>query len=254
MKTTLIVILFSLFWHLPVNAKTIPQPAKKVTRVLCYNVRNCISPTTNSANIDNVAEVINKINPHFTALQELDSVTNRSGKRYILGELAEKTKMYPVFAPAIDYDGGKYGIGLLSREKPLKWLIEPLPGAEPRVLLAVEFEEYVIAVIHFPLTKEERLECVDIITEKLKNYIKPVILAGDFNATPDSECFTELSENFRLLSSSEEGTYPAPVAKVCIDYIFGMNGNFKFKVKGAQTLSGIDASDHLPLFVDVTIR
>ena len=254
MKNTLIAILFSLIWLLPSNAQTVSTPANKATRVLCYNVRNGISPTTNKANLNNVAEVIRKINPHFAALQELDSVTNRSGKRYVLGELAEKTNMHPVFAPAIDYDGGKYGIGLLSKEKPLKWQIVPLPGGEPRVLLAVEFEQSVIAVIHFPLTPEERLECVKIITEKLKNYDKPVILAGDFNATPDSESFRELSKDFTLLSSCKQGTYPAPVAKECIDYIFGLNGDFKFKVKATETLSGIDASDHLPLYVDVIVK
>lgn len=53
-----------------------------------------------------IADVINHIHPEVVALQELDSMTHRSGQKYVLGEIAGCTQMHAYFAPAIDYDGG----------------------------------------------------------------------------------------------------------------------------------------------------
>ena len=51
-----------------------------------------------------IANVINNASPDVVAVQEVDSVTNRSNQKYVLGEIAERTQMYACFAPAIDYD------------------------------------------------------------------------------------------------------------------------------------------------------
>lgn len=68
---------------------------------------------------DRIAEVINREHPDVVALQEVDSVTQRIGGCDLLGELGKLTGMQQVYAPAISFDGGKYGIGLLCRKKPL---------------------------------------------------------------------------------------------------------------------------------------
>ena len=47
--------------------------------------------------------------------QELDSMTHRSGQKYVLGEIAGRTQMHAYFAPAIDYDGGKYEMCIRDR-------------------------------------------------------------------------------------------------------------------------------------------
>ena len=77
-----------------------------------------------------IADVINHIHPEVVALQELDSMTHRSGQKYVLGEIAGRTQMHAYFAPAIDYDGGKYGIGLLTKEIPVSLKTMTLPGRE----------------------------------------------------------------------------------------------------------------------------
>ena len=71
-------------------------------------------------NYQRVANVINNARPHIVAIQELDSMTARSNRTDVLKELAERTQLHPCFAPAIDYDGGKYGIGILSKETPFR--------------------------------------------------------------------------------------------------------------------------------------
>lgn len=84
--------------------------------------------------------------------QELDSVTQRNNGVYSLGELAKRTLMHATYAPSIDFQGGKYGIGMLSKEKPLGFKRISLPGKEEkRSLLIVEFADY-MALLHPPIS------------------------------------------------------------------------------------------------------
>jgi endonuclease/exonuclease/phosphatase family metal-dependent hydrolase len=87
--------------------------------ILSYNVRNCLG-LDNAVNYQRVADVINRANADIVALQELDSATSRSKGVSVLNELATLTGMIPTYRASIDFRGGKYGIGVLSREKPLK--------------------------------------------------------------------------------------------------------------------------------------
>ena len=98
------------------------------------------------------AAVINKVCPDVVAVQEIDSVTGRSGGKDVLREIAGLTLMHHMYAPAIDYDGGKYGIGMLSKEKPLGYRYLPLPGREEARALLVEAGASVIDedIVRFP--------------------------------------------------------------------------------------------------------
>ena len=71
--------------------------------------------------IARVAEVILQSAPDVVAVQEIDSVTERSGKVDVLSELGNKVGMHALFASAIDFQGGKYGIGILSKKTPKSW-------------------------------------------------------------------------------------------------------------------------------------
>ena len=55
-------------------------------------------------------------------------MTGRSGGIDVLRTLGERTLMFPTYAPAIDFDGGKYGVGMLSKEKPVSYRYIALPG------------------------------------------------------------------------------------------------------------------------------
>lgn len=78
--------------------------AQNTLRLMTYNIKNA-NGMDNVQNFQRVANVINNACPDAVAIQELDSMTNRSGKTYVLGEIAERTQMHAYFAPAIDYDG-----------------------------------------------------------------------------------------------------------------------------------------------------
>jgi len=82
-------------------------------KLMSYNVRNT-KGMDGIRNRQRVADVIINETPDVVAVQELDSMTTRSNQQYVLGELAERTQMHATYAPAISFQGGKYGIGILS--------------------------------------------------------------------------------------------------------------------------------------------
>ncbi|MDD2436204.1 MAG: endonuclease/exonuclease/phosphatase family protein [Massilibacteroides sp.] len=236
----------------PVNAEEIEPKEMNSLRIMSYNVRNC-KGMDNVTDYQRVADVINRVAPDVVAVQELDSATERSQGVFVLKELAERTLLYWTYAPAIDYQGGKYGVGVLSKEKPLGYKTVPLPGKEEnRALLIVEFEKYLFCCSHFSLTKEDQLLSVPVIFEAIKGIEKPLFLAGDMNSVYDSLPQIALREKFRTLNNYKENTIPVVSPDRCIDYIYVYeNGNACSVLKRQVLFDEQVASDHLPLFVDV---
>lgn len=220
-------------------------------KVMTYNVRHCAGMDL-VLDYDRTAAVIARQQPDVVALQELDSMTGRSEHLYQLGELASRTQYHPVFGPAIDFDGGKYGVGILTRETPLSTKRIPLPGEEPRILLVVEFQDYVMACTHLDLEEEQRLASIPLIIEEAQRWQKPFLLAGDWNDTPDSELLQEMTKHFTILSG-DEASYPADEPTECIDYIASFKSR-TVEVLGFSIINEPAASDHRPVVVGVRVR
>lgn len=216
-------------------------------RLLSYNIRNA-KGMDNKTDYDRTASVIKNVNANVIALQELDSVTKRSSVD-VLKILAQKTGYHFVYGAAIQYQGGGYGVGILSKQKPLRWYTIPLPGREEeRILLVAVFKRYVIFCTHWSLTEADRLTSADIINREAGKFTKPVYLLGDMNAEPNSVAINLLKQKWSLLSG-EEPTFPAPVPVKCIDYIFGINSPLKnFR---SMVLQEPLTSDHRPVFVEL---
>ena len=227
-------------------------PAQNTLQLMTYNIKNA-NGMDDVCNFQRVANVINNASPDVVAIQEVDSMTHRSGKKYVLGEIAERTQMYASFAPAIDYDGGKYGIGLLSKQLPLRLQRIPLPGREEaRALILAEFDDYVYGCTHLSLTEEDRMQSLEILKGIAATYKKPFFLAGDMNAEPESEFIKGLQKDFQLLSNPKYPTFPAPKPTDTIDYIVTSNQSAKgFAVISAKVLNEPVASDHRPILVEL---
>ena len=219
-------------------------------QVMSYNVRHCAGMDL-VVDYDRTASVIVQQQPDVVALQELDSMTGRSGHRDQLDELASRTGYHPIFGAAIDFDGGQYGVGILSHEIPLSIRRIPLPGEEPRVLLVVELEDYVIACTHLDLDEAQRLASVPLIVEEAQQWQKPFLLVGDWNDTPDSELLEVMTQHFTVLSG-DEATYPADEPTECIDYVAVFDG--RAKAIESHVIDEPAASDHRPLVVRVRLR
>lgn len=217
---------------------------------MSYNVQHCAG-LDNVINYDRTADVILRQRPDVVALQELDSVTARSGGLNQIEELARRALYYPVYASAIDYDGGKYGVGILTRERPLSVARTPLPGKEPRVLLVVELPNYVMACTHLDLKEENRLASVPILVAEAQKWQKPFLIAGDWNDEPDSKLMNELRKYFTI-NTAKKATFPADTPRICIDYIASFRGRSAATLN-QSVISAPDVSDHCPLVANLRL-
>lgn len=226
------------------------------TKILSYNIRNARG-MDEKTDYDRIARIIRSIHPDCVALQELDSATTRSNGAVVLDELAKRTGMHASYSKSIDYQGGGYGIGILTKEKPLHKEIILLPGREEsRSCLIVEMPNYVICCTHWSLTHEDRIASVDEINAAVEKYLhKPVFLAGDFNSKPTSEEINLLSKNWMMLNDPSKATFPSGRPMECIDYIWARNNPlFDFKITMAKVENEPVASDHLPVWVSISFK
>lgn len=244
MKKNLLLVIATLF--------VFSVQAQNTLKLMTYNIKNA-NGMDDVCNFQRIANVINNASPDVVAIQEVDSMTNRSGQKYVLGEIAERTQMHAYFAPAIDFDGGKYGIGLLTRQVPVRLQTIPLPGREEaRALILAEFEDYIYCCTHMSLTEEDRMESLKIVKSFTAPYKKSLFLAGDMNAEPESDFTKELQKDFQLLSNPKQHTYPAPEPKETIDYIATLKSNANgFALISARVLNEPMASDHRPILVEL---
>ncbi|MBQ8770519.1 MAG: metallophosphoesterase [Bacteroides sp.] len=221
-------------------------------KLMTYNIRNA-KGMDGVCNFQRIANVISNEAPDVVAIQELDSMTTRSGQKFVLNEIAERTQMHASYAPAISFQGGKYGIGILSRKKPLDIHSYPLPGREEaRMLMVAEFEDYFFACTHLSLTEEDRLASLDIIKKSVGKSDKPYFLAGDLNDTPDSKFIKALQQDFQVLTNLKKPTFPAPEPTETIDYIAAWkHRSNNFANLSAQVHEEPLASDHRPLTVQL---
>ena len=222
-------------------------------RVMTYNVRSGLG-------MDRVripqrpAAVIAALQPDIVAVQELDSATIRSNKQYVLGEIAARTAMMPLYAPAIEHNGGRYGIGMLYRQKPLSVKSIELPGTEEiRRLLISEFNDFVVACTHLSLTPADALASTDIIRREAASYApKPFILMGDFNSVPDSEVIKRLKEDFVMIGKEDTPTFPADNPDRQLDYIMVANCPDVYG-HNVRVIADTISSDHRPVVATISL-
>lgn len=254
MKKIILLFLISCLALFNIEAQTYPQ-RENTHRLMSFNIQHG-EGMDRKIDIERIGNVILDANPEVVGLQEVDSVVNRSGNIDIMKLLAEQTGMHPVFGYSILHDGGKYGNGMLTKEKPIGVIKINLPGAsEARTALIVELNRYVVVNTHLSLTNDERLESVKIITEAIRDYDKPVFLMGDLNAEPGDDPIEHLEKEWQILTNTNAKTFPSTEPKVTIDYVLGYKGKGETYAKfQSRVLEDKITSDHRPLFVDIRLK
>jgi endonuclease/exonuclease/phosphatase family metal-dependent hydrolase len=235
-------------------------------RVLCYNIHYANPPTKPGfIDLDAIARVIKNENPDVVALQEVDVNIGRSGRIDEARLLAEKTGMKAYFfAKAIDHDGGDYGVAILSKFDLLETQNYPLPDdrstkPEPRVLATARMKtpggfEFIFATTHLEVRREEnRLLQVEEIGKIVNATLLPVVIAGDFNAKPDSEVIRRMDKVFKRTCDPCAPTIPVINPNRAIDYIAFRPEN-RFRVLQHKVIQETYASDHLPVFAVLQIQ
>ena len=246
-----------------------PKP-KGAIRIMTYNVgaicKFIDANFTKENNVQLLANVINESQPDVVAIQELDSCNTRNDY-FQLKSIAESCgpKWNFYYGPAIDYKGGKYGTGVMGKEKKiLKTLHIPIPvkeKSEPRVVTIVEYKNYVMACTHLNGGQPAQVEYLSAEVKRLYGESKkPVFLGGDMNAFPESEMMAEFCKDWTIISQTASGTTVEDSKKPCIDYILQLNNRAKaaevIGAKGIKEANAGDmtiASDHYPVYVDVIL-
>ena len=234
-------------------------------RIVSYNVGVFHKSGYNKMNM--VADMLNEMKADVAGIQELDSCANRTGGVYQLRAFADALGDWNYrFAPAIPFQGGTYGIGIVSKKKYRildSWAmtLDRGKGAEQRALNVVEFPKFVLAATHLDHRSDAaQLAQAKAITEALSaRYAgthKVVILCGDFNAKPGSKTIRELKKNWTIVSA-QNNTYDSSRPKQCIDYIMVLDNNSSYVLRHTAVASKFDdgdvtqASDHLPVYIDI---
>lgn len=217
------------------------------------------------------------IDADIIAVSEVDNKTQRSQKIDQLKTIAEANKMQHAFGKAIDFDGGEYGVGLLSRYKILHTQTVKLPSgeAEQRVVLLAQVDvpgfdsAPIIMVTHLdwqknPATRTGQARyLLDLSIGDAASDFKDIassikILAGDFNSTRDEQPIKEILYFFNEVAKHNTDTrsWPAINPALDIDHIFTFKGQ-KWQINNLQLphnsteFTWSTASDHLPVIAEL---
>jgi len=248
-----------------INTST-PAPKNAIT-VMTYNIHHANPPSKASAgtiDVEAIAAVINQQKPDVVALQEVDVNTKRAGMNEAV-ILAEKTKMNFYFARAIDFDGGQYGVAILSKYGLAGGTTYPLPtlagtNGEPRVLatavVEVNSQKITIACTHLDAQRNDTNRVLQIraITDILQKESNPVILSGDLNATPGGSVINTLDQYFTRSCVTDCGfTIPQVNPTKTIDFI-SYKPAARFSVTAHTVINEPYASDHLPVIATLQLK
>lgn len=124
----------------PPRASGRPEPTS--LRVLTYNIRHG-EGLDGRFDLPRLAAIMNSAGADLIALQEVDQGTARTGGVDQIAELGRLTGMHAVFGKAMDFQGGAYGVGVLSRLPVRRVQNRRLPGSpdrEPRTALTVDVD------------------------------------------------------------------------------------------------------------------
>src|SRR5207253_7411751 len=86
----------------------------RTMRVMTYNIHVGIG-MDKKLDLARIAGVINQQHPELVGLQEVDRGVERTQRIDEIAELAKLTKMDYAFAFNLKYQGGQYGVAILSR-------------------------------------------------------------------------------------------------------------------------------------------
>lgn len=268
MKKIKLLFLSAAFALTAVGAKAKASSDSVVLKVMTYNIHHANPPSRAKDSVIDlkaIADVINKAKPDLVALQEVDVHNARTGMDVNeAAALAKLTGMNYHFTRAIYYRGGEYGDAVLSKFPITDSMDYHLPKIEGtkeelrsvcmvKVMLPGKKEIY-FASTHLGLTKETRLLQAGELTGIIKSLTLPLILAGDLNATPESETIKVLDQV--LTQSCKSGcafTIPTKNPKHKIDYIM-YTPSKTFEVLNQETIPETYASDHLPVVVSMIFK
>src|SRR5712691_3103316 len=211
---------------------SLPTSHAKIIRVMTYNIHVGVG-MDKKLDLPRIAGVINQQHPDLVGLQEVDRGVERTQRIDEIAELAKLTKMEYAFAFNLKYQGGQYGVAILSKFPIMATdhrLYKNTREAERRGFIRAEvnIDGRVVnfATTHLDYQYEDgRVFEAEQLLAALKDVKGPLILVGDFNDVPAGGAYKLVSDRFNDAwidrGLTDPGySYPADKPAKRIDYIF----------------------------------
>ncbi len=262
----LIILLLNGFFALhPTEGYPSLSNSKKVAlRVMTYNIHVGVG-MNKLLDLQRIADVINHERPDLVGLQEVDRGVKRTEGKDEIAELAKLTRMDYAFAHNLDYQGGQYGVAILSRfliQKIDHQKYENRREAERRGMIRVEVDvggrRINLVTTHLDYQYEDgRLFETEQMLKFLQGVNGPLIVLGDFNEEPNGAAYKLMLGTFDdawiISRAGGDGlSYPADKPGKRIDYIF-YRRNDGVRAKKAWVVNSL-ASDHIPVVAELEVR
>src|SRR5215216_6166384 len=238
--------------------------AKRTLRVMTYNIHVGVG-MDKKLDLQRIADVINKEKPDLVGLQEVDRGVKRTEGKDEIAELAAMTRMDFAFAPNLDFQGGKYGVAILSRlpiRNTVHLMFENKREAERRGMLKVEVDvggrKVNFVTTHLDYQFEDgRLFETEQLLKALESVKGPLIVVADLNDTPEGSAYKLMRTLFddAWITSRAKGdgfSYPADKPVKRIDHIF-YRTKAGVRAKKAWVIETL-ASDHVPVVATIEIK
>ena len=251
-----------------------PASRKRVhLNVMSYNIHVGVG-MDKKQDLPRIAEVIKRSGADVVGLQEVDRGVRRTGRVDEIAELARLTKMDYAFAHNLDYQGGQYGVAVLSRFPILAIdhrRFANVRERERRGFIRVEVEvggrrlNFVTTHLDYQFADGRLFETRQLL-DALRDVRGPLVVSGDFNEEPGGAvCDLMRAAGFADgwardrrsagLSNGDGLTYPADKPKKRIDYIFyrgvGEDRPPDKAEDASATVPDTLASDHRPVVVSI---
>jgi endonuclease/exonuclease/phosphatase family metal-dependent hydrolase len=250
----------------PPPTDSLPRGVRADTiRILTYNIAHGRGGDER-VNLDRTARAINAALPDIVALQEVDSATQRTEGADQPALLARLTRMEAYFGQAMPYDGGAYGVAVLSDLPVASFRTHALPAAEGHEARAVAEARIVLPntgdTLLFLSTHLDHTSGNDVRrrqSERIAALFPPddstvAVLAGDLNDVPASRTLDALMHDWRDGTGLDHPpTYPAASPDRKIDYVLYRPAS-RIRVLASDVLLERSASDHRPVLVVLEVR
>jgi endonuclease/exonuclease/phosphatase family metal-dependent hydrolase len=233
-----------------------PPATSSTLRVVSYNIKHGRG-NDDRVDLDRTARVLRAQQPDLVALQEVDERVQRSGSVAEADSLGKLLGMHAAFGGFFDYQGGQYGMAILSRHPIVQVNPIRLPdGNEPRIALMVKValpgaDTIAVVDVHFDWVSNDsfRFAQASTLAAVLDTMRLPYILLGDFNDEPGSRTlglFTSRAVEARKPRDAHFTFPSSPAPEKEIDFIFTAPAS-AWSVREVQVIDERMASDHRPV-------
>lgn len=251
--------------------RTVPAGAALVTgcaslgshqslRVLTYNLHHS-EGLDRRVDLERIARVIRDTQADVVALQEIDVNTQRTGHVDQAAEYIRLTGLHGQFGKAIDFQGGAYGQMILSRWPLAEFAVHLLPNPAKReqriatsaLIAPPGMKPFRFINLHLDATGDDgdRWQQAGRLQELFANDLVPSIMAGDFNARPESRVMTRMLSLWQDASiGNPMPTIPAEKPEARIDFVL-VRPPGVWRLKHSEVIVDSVASDHRPVLVEL---